>query len=125
MGDGATTSVTRFVRKGRSGEVSSRDYDFSDISIRFNQEQGYAAVKETLARGGSGDGYRSGAGITFFAASRLVALRRRKQSSGSEQTGERTGKRHGRQVCSLCALGEFSKPIDRSCSIPTACPGGQ
>jgi NADPH-dependent 2,4-dienoyl-CoA reductase/sulfur reductase-like enzyme/predicted acylesterase/phospholipase RssA len=51
MGDGATTSIVRFVRQGRPGEPSSRDYDFSDISIRFNQEQGYAAVKETLARG--------------------------------------------------------------------------
>jgi NTE family protein len=52
MGDGATTSIVRFVREGRPGEPSSRDYDFSDISIRFNQEQGYAVVKETLARGG-------------------------------------------------------------------------
>jgi NTE family protein len=51
MGDGATTNIVRFVRKGRPGEPSSRDYDFSDISIRFNREQGYAAVKETLAKG--------------------------------------------------------------------------
>ncbi len=32
------------------GEPSSRDYDFSDISIRANQEQGYALVKETLVK---------------------------------------------------------------------------
>jgi NTE family protein len=53
MGDGATTSIVRFVRQGLPGEPSSRDYDFSDISIRFNQEQGYATVKETLAGGSS------------------------------------------------------------------------
>lgn len=50
MGDGAVTSITRFVRHGRDGEPSSRDYDFSDISIRVNQEQGYALVKETLRK---------------------------------------------------------------------------
>jgi hypothetical protein len=52
MGDGATTSIVRFVREGRPGEPSSRDYDFSDIAICFNQEQGYATVKEVLAGGG-------------------------------------------------------------------------
>jgi NADPH-dependent 2,4-dienoyl-CoA reductase/sulfur reductase-like enzyme/predicted acylesterase/phospholipase RssA len=52
MGDGAATNIVRFVRRGRPGEPSSRDYDFSDVSIRFNQEQGYAVVKETLAGGG-------------------------------------------------------------------------
>ena len=50
MGDGAATTVTRFVRQGRDGEPWSRDYDFSDISIRANQEQGYALVKETLGK---------------------------------------------------------------------------
>lgn len=50
MGDGAPTTITRFVREGRTGEPSSRDYDFSDIAIRDNQEQGYALVRETLAR---------------------------------------------------------------------------
>ncbi|WP_244309701.1 FAD-dependent oxidoreductase [Sphingobium fuliginis] len=52
MGDGTATGITRFVRQGRDGEPSSRDYDFSDISIRANQEQGYALVKETLRRNG-------------------------------------------------------------------------
>ncbi len=57
MGDGAATSITRFVRRGRDGEPSSRDYDFSDISIRANQEQGYALVKETLGKAaGRGSG---------------------------------------------------------------------
>ncbi|GAN82188.1 FAD dependent pyridine nucleotide-disulfide oxidoreductase [Acidocella aminolytica 101 = DSM 11237] len=48
MGDGAATTITRFIRQGRDGEPSSRDYDFSDISIRANQEQGYQLVKKTL-----------------------------------------------------------------------------
>lgn len=48
MGDGAKTTITRFVRKGTPDEPSSRDYDFSDISIRANQVQGYALVKEIL-----------------------------------------------------------------------------
>ncbi|WP_454649986.1 FAD-dependent oxidoreductase [Bradyrhizobium liaoningense] len=53
MGDGSATSITRFVREGRSGEPSSRDYDFSDISIRYNQEQGYALAKRTLTEAGA------------------------------------------------------------------------
>lgn len=50
MGDGGQTRITRFVRQGREGEPSSRDYDFSDISIRANREQGYALVKQTLGK---------------------------------------------------------------------------
>ncbi len=50
MGDGAATTITRFVRQGHEGEPSSCDYDFSDISIRANQHQGYALVKETLGK---------------------------------------------------------------------------
>jgi predicted acylesterase/phospholipase RssA len=80
MGDGATTSIVRFVREGRPGEPSSRDYDFSDISIRFNQEQGYAVVKETLAR----DGRKGGSATDTAAASRLATVRWRERSSGSE-----------------------------------------
>lgn len=49
MGDGAPMEVTRFVRKGRAGEPSSRDYDFSDVAIRANQAEGYALVKHALA----------------------------------------------------------------------------
>jgi len=48
MGDGAKMNITRFVRKGAHDEPSSRDYDFSDVSIRANQAQGYALVKEIL-----------------------------------------------------------------------------
>ncbi|WOF45030.1 FAD-dependent oxidoreductase [Sphingopyxis indica] len=50
MGDGAATTITRFVRQGRDSESASRDYDFSDIAIRANQQQGYALVKETLPK---------------------------------------------------------------------------
>lgn len=50
MGDGGQTHITRFVRQGREGEPSSRDYDFSDISIRANRRQGYALVKDTLGK---------------------------------------------------------------------------
>ncbi|ACB96266.1 FAD-dependent oxidoreductase [Beijerinckia indica] len=48
MGDGATMDITRFVRAGRKGEPSSRDYDFTDVSIRTNQAEGYALVKNQL-----------------------------------------------------------------------------
>ena len=48
MGDGSATTITRFIRQGRDGEPSSRDYDFSDISICANQKQGYDLVKQTL-----------------------------------------------------------------------------
>jgi NTE family protein len=54
MGDGAATSITRFVRQGHDGEPSSRDYDFSDIAIRANQEQGYALARETLRKAAEG-----------------------------------------------------------------------
>lgn len=50
MGDGAATSITRFVREGQPGEPCSRDYDFSDIAIRANREQGYAHARETLEK---------------------------------------------------------------------------
>lgn len=48
MGDGSSTTVTRFVRQGQPGEPSSRDYDFSDIAIHENQQNGYALAKQTL-----------------------------------------------------------------------------
>ncbi|MDD2877629.1 MAG: FAD-dependent oxidoreductase [Acidiphilium sp.] len=72
MGDGAATTITRFVRRGRDGEPSSRDYDFSDISIRANQEQGYALVKETLHT--SADRLAEGADDVPDAASPLPRL---------------------------------------------------
>ncbi|WP_149539464.1 FAD-dependent oxidoreductase [Siccirubricoccus phaeus] len=51
MGDEAPTRITRFVRLGRPGEPASRDYDFSDLSVRSNQADGYALAKRTLAAG--------------------------------------------------------------------------
>lgn len=37
-------------RQGQPGEHSSRDYDFSEIAIRTNREQGYALARETLEK---------------------------------------------------------------------------
>lgn len=48
MGDGAPMNITRFIRKGKPNEPSSRDYDFSDVSIQSHQAQGYALVNEVL-----------------------------------------------------------------------------
>ncbi|MFG1352280.1 FAD-dependent oxidoreductase [Xanthobacter autotrophicus] len=50
MGDGATTTITRFVRAGQAGEHSSRDYDFSDLAIKANQAEGYAVARKALGR---------------------------------------------------------------------------
>ncbi|WP_395666294.1 FAD-dependent oxidoreductase [Methylocella sp.] len=52
MGDGGATTVTRFVRKGRSGEPSSRDYDFSESSIRFAEATGRCAYRRSSAGAG-------------------------------------------------------------------------
>jgi len=49
MGDGAATTITRFVRAGLAGEHSSRDYDFSDVAIKTNQAEGYAVARKTLS----------------------------------------------------------------------------
>lgn len=48
MGDGARTSISRFVREGPSDEPSSRDYDFSKTAIQANMAQGYAEVTVVL-----------------------------------------------------------------------------
>lgn len=48
MGERAATTFTRFARQGRPGEPSSRDYDFSDIAIRANREEGYALARQVL-----------------------------------------------------------------------------
>lgn len=50
MGDDAATTITRFIRRGPKEEPPSRDYDFSDIAIRSNHEQGYALAKDELAK---------------------------------------------------------------------------
>ena len=80
MGGGAATSITRFVRRGRDGEPSSRDYDFSDISIRANQEQGYALVKETL---GTLADRRSGTSFDIAPAVPFDAVGRRERLPGA------------------------------------------
>ncbi|WP_454915641.1 FAD-dependent oxidoreductase [Xanthobacter sediminis] len=50
MGDGAMSTITRFVRNGQSGEHASRDYDFSDLAIQTNTAEGYAVARRTLGR---------------------------------------------------------------------------
>lgn len=54
MGDGATSSITRFVRMGQNGEHATRDYDFSDVAIQSNMAEGYAVVRKTLGQAGQG-----------------------------------------------------------------------
>ncbi len=49
MGNGVSTHVTRFTRRPPSDEPSSRDYDFSDVAIRRNREQGYTLAQAILA----------------------------------------------------------------------------
>ncbi|MFG1478800.1 FAD-dependent oxidoreductase [Xanthobacter sp. V4C-4] len=51
MGDGATSSITRFVRTGQSGEHAARDYDFSDLAIQNNMAEGYAVARRALGLG--------------------------------------------------------------------------
>ncbi|EIF30010.1 NAD(FAD)-dependent dehydrogenase [Burkholderia sp. Ch1-1] len=48
MGDEAPMNITRFIRKGAPSEPSSRDYDFSDVSIQAHQAQGYDLVNDVL-----------------------------------------------------------------------------
>lgn len=55
MGDEAMTSYTRFIRKGMENEPSSRDYDFSEETIRANQSDGYALAKKTLGQSKSAE----------------------------------------------------------------------
>ncbi|MFD2029243.1 DUF3734 domain-containing protein [Ancylobacter dichloromethanicus] len=53
MGDGAATTITRFVRQGRDREPASLDYDFfSYKSIQAHQAEGYAVARRVI-RGGS------------------------------------------------------------------------
>lgn len=48
MGDGSKPDIVRFIRTGAAGELSSRDYDFSDIAIKDNQKQGYEIAENIL-----------------------------------------------------------------------------
>ncbi|WP_413815259.1 FAD-dependent oxidoreductase [Bradyrhizobium sp.] len=52
MGDGAATTITRFMRQGQDREPASLDYDFSYKSIQAHQAEGYAAARKVI-RGGS------------------------------------------------------------------------
>ncbi|MFG1192652.1 FAD-dependent oxidoreductase [Xanthobacter flavus] len=52
MGDGAATTITRFVRQGQDREPASLDYDFSYKTIRSHQTEGYAVARKVI-RGGS------------------------------------------------------------------------
>lgn len=49
MGDGVGMQITRFTRQSPPNEPPSRDYDFSDVGIRHNREQGYAIAQAVLA----------------------------------------------------------------------------
>lgn len=52
MGDGAATTITRFMRQGQDREPASLDYDFSYKTIRSHQTEGYAVARKVI-RGGS------------------------------------------------------------------------
>jgi NADPH-dependent 2,4-dienoyl-CoA reductase/sulfur reductase-like enzyme/predicted acylesterase/phospholipase RssA len=49
MGNGAPMNITRIVRRRSATDSPSRDYDFSDVSIRANVSDGYALAKRILA----------------------------------------------------------------------------
>ncbi|MBC7202827.1 MAG: FAD-dependent oxidoreductase [Pusillimonas sp.] len=48
MGDGAATTITRFMRQGQDREPASLDYDFSYKSIRAHQTEGYAVARKVI-----------------------------------------------------------------------------
>lgn len=50
MGDGSKPEITRFVRTAIDGELSSRDYDFSDIAIEDNRKRGYQIAVDVLKK---------------------------------------------------------------------------
>lgn len=50
MGDGSKPSFVRFVRSSVEGELSSRDYDFSDVAIKNNKKRGYMIAVDVLKR---------------------------------------------------------------------------
>ena len=74
MGDGAAMSITRFIRAGRPGEPSSRDYDFTEAFVRANQAEGYALVKKTLAEAGGGQEGNAGPPRSRHAVSQSRSL---------------------------------------------------
>lgn len=48
MGDGAATTITRFMRQGQDREPASLDYDFSCRTIRSHQAEGYAVARKVI-----------------------------------------------------------------------------
>lgn len=48
MGEGADLEIIRFIRHAIEGEMSSRDYDFSDLAIADNQKRGYEVAIDVL-----------------------------------------------------------------------------
>lgn len=52
MGDGSELEIIRIVRRAIEGELSSRDYDFSDLAIAENQERGYEIALDVLRHKG-------------------------------------------------------------------------
>lgn len=69
MGDGTATGITRIIRPAQPGEPPSRDYDFSDIAIRANQEQGYALAREALEKTGTKDAFPADDAVRSASAS--------------------------------------------------------
>jgi NADPH-dependent 2,4-dienoyl-CoA reductase/sulfur reductase-like enzyme/predicted acylesterase/phospholipase RssA len=49
MGDGAATTITRFVRTGESVDHAFSEYDFSSRAIAANRSEGYSIAKKILA----------------------------------------------------------------------------
>ena len=56
MGDGAATTITRFVRADESGDHAFPEYDFSSRAIAASKLDGYSVAKKTIgeASGSSG-----------------------------------------------------------------------
>ena len=51
MGDGAATTITRFMRQGQDREPASLDYDFSYKTIRSHQTEGYTVARKVIHDG--------------------------------------------------------------------------
>lgn len=55
MGDLLKPDIIRFIRTGTDGELSSRDYDFSDVAIEDNKKRGYQIAADILKNMGQKD----------------------------------------------------------------------
>lgn len=74
MGDGAPMKITRFLRVGAPGEPNSRDYDFSELAIRNNQQEGYNLVLETLRAIPVGDPVEEAVAIEHTDSRQVVGI---------------------------------------------------